>query len=133
MAHSFSSTTTGYGELGRLFAVGEAASGAHQMVLIGNVGCTANEAQTYAGIDAMGEAGLTPADATVSAEDGAETDDTCQLTHTFTAGATGACLGAAMANDDDDIIFMIVCWENTINLENGDTITPTLSLKFEAN
>lgn len=134
MAHSYSSTTEGYGELGRLFAVGESASGAHQLILIGNGGCTASEAQTHGGIDAMGESGLIPADGTVSAEDtGGETDDTCQLTHTFTAGTTGACLGAAMGNDDNDKIFMIVCWENTINLESGDTITPTLRLTFEAN
>lgn len=130
MAHTTSTTKEGWAELSLLFSAEAAATCAKSIVLIGDVGCTANTAQTYDSIDKMGESGLTIQDATVTAEDTTVTDDTCQATYTFTAGATATCKGAAMCNDDNDAIFMLACWEADINLEDPDTIAPTLGLQF---
>ncbi len=122
MAQTQSPTNEGYGELGKLIAE-EAATGVQSVVCI-KTSCTANEAQTYAGITKCTESGVSLVDAdTVVSSQTTVANDTVELDHVFTAGETVTVKGFAICNNDDDVLYMICCFAADIPLENTDTLT----------
>jgi len=129
MAQTQSPTTEGYTEISKLCA-GGAASAFKSMVLI-KTSCTADATQTYAGITKCDESGLTLADATISNETTTVTDDTIRATHEFTAGESATVKGAGVCNDDDDVLFALMCFNADVVMESGDKLTPTIDTQIK--
>jgi len=132
MAQTQSSTTEGYTEIGKIMA-GEGSSVPTKIVLI-KTSCTADATQTYSGITKCTEDGLAMAASTCTSETTTVTDDTLQVTHEFTAGVgvSVTVLGAGLVNTDEDVLFMLTCFNAGIAMEAGDTLTPTLQMQFKA-
>lgn len=128
MAQTQSATNEGLGELGLLVS-GGAATGPKSIVLI-KTSCTANAAQTYAGITKATESGFAIGDGTVTVQTTSQTNDTVRVVKTHTAGATLTVLGAGMCNNDDDQLYMLVCYNAGLAMESGDTLQNTLSIQF---
>jgi len=130
MAQTQSPTNEGYGELGKLVA-GEAATEVQSVVCI-KTSCTANEAQTYAGITKCSESGVSLVDAdTVVSSQTTVANDTVELDHVFTAGETVTVKGFGVCNNDDDVLFAICCFAADIPLENTDTLTVEMKMQFK--
>lgn len=133
MAQSQFPTILGYGELGRLVA-GEAATEVQSIVgLTGS--CTAAEASTFAnpgGATKLAANGFTLVDAdTVVASNTTVTDDTVELDHVFTCSGTQSVSGFAILNNDDDVVYMEVCFNAAIAAESSDTITCEGKMQFK--
>jgi hypothetical protein len=88
--------------------------------------CTADDAQTSAGVTKCTESGLTLVNCdSVTSEKTTFTDDTIQAYETFTAGESAAVLGCGLWSDDDDKLIGIVCFNAAINMEKDDTLKVT--------
>jgi hypothetical protein len=124
-------TNEGLGELGKLVS-GELATAVKSVVCI-KTACTADAAQTAAGITKCTEAGLTLADAdSVSSVTTTQTDDTVRLTHEFTAGASATVKGFGVLNDDDDVLYAISCFAADVALLSGDKLSVQMDIQFSA-
>ena len=122
MAQSQSPTNQGYGETGKRMA-GELATGVKSCVCI-ITSCTANEAQTAAGITKSADTGLDLVDAdSVKSSTTTVANDTVELDHKFTAVTGDTVLGFGILNDDDDVLFMICCFAASVVLAASDTLT----------
>lgn len=122
MAQTQSPTNEGYGEFGKLGA-GEASSAVSKVGGL-KTACTANEAQTYAGVTWCTESGLTvvSADSVVSSQT-TVANDTIELDHVFTAGEAVTVLGFGTVNVDGDVLYAICCFDAGVALETSDTLT----------
>ena len=129
MVQTQSPTTEGYGEIGKHMA-GEAATPVKSVTGI-MTSCTASEAQTASGITkATNGLGLVNADTVASAKI-TVINDTVQVDHKFTASGSVTVKGFGILNDDDDVLFMICCFNADIPMENGDTLTVQGKLQFK--
>lgn len=130
MAQTESPTTQGYGEIGKMMS-GEAATAFAQVVGIANT-CTANEAQTYAGIDKIAANGFQIVNATtVASYQTTVANDTTQVHHVFTATGTQIVKGFMVANQDGDVAFGLCCFASDVNAETNDTLTVDLKSQFK--
>ena len=133
MAQSQKPTNLGYGELGRLVAE-EAATGVQSIVGLTGA-CTAAEASTFAnpgGATKLSANGFTLVDAdTVVSSQTTVTDDTVELDHVFTCTGTQSVSGFAIENNDDDVVFMEVCFDAALAMENSDTLTCEGKMQFK--
>ena len=133
MAQSQKPTNLGYGELGRLVA-GEAATEVKSIVGLTGA-CTAAEASTFAnpgGATKLAANGFTLVDAdTVASSQTTVTDDTTELDHVFTASGSQSVSGFAILNNDDDVVFMEVCFNAALSMENSDTLTCEGKMQFK--
>ena len=129
MAQTQSPTTEGYTEASKLLAGGTAT--AFKSMILLKTSCTADATQTYAGVTKCDESGCTIADATISNETTTVTDDTVRATHEFTAGASATVKGAGVCNDDNDVLFAIVCFNADVSMESGDKLTPTIDTQVK--
>ena len=130
MAQTQSPTNEGYGELGKL-AAGEAATPVKSVCCIKTT-CTADETQTAAGITKSTESGLTLVNAdSVKSSQTTVPNDTVELDHVFTFGATASVKGFGIFNDDDDVLFALCCFNADVNGENGDTLTVEMKMQFK--
>ena len=133
MAQTQKPTNLGYGELGRLVAE-EAATGVQSIVGLTGA-CTAAEASTFAnpgGATKLAANGFTLVDAdSVVASLTTVTDDTTELDHVFTASGSQSVSGVAILNNDDDVVFMEVCFNAALAMENGDTLTIEAKIQFK--
>ena len=132
MAQTQSPTTQGYAEIAKLVA-GEAANEVEKVCCI-KTACTANEAQTYAGVTKCTESGVSmvPA-ATVVTSQTTVANDTVEVDHVFTAGVTVTVLGFGIFNNlvTPDVLFAICCFAAAIPLENTDTLTVEMKMQFK--
>lgn len=127
-----SPTNEGYGEIAKLVA-GETANEVERIVCI-KTSCTANEAQTYAGITKCTESGVLEAAAdTVVTSQTTVANDTVEVDHVFTAGETVTVLGFAILNNltPSDVAFALCCFASGIPLENTDTLTVEMKMQFK--
>ena len=85
--------------------------------------CTADAAQTYAGMTKCTEAGFT----LVNANSVTSTAAVITAYHTHTAGAVATLKGFIYCNDDDDAIYGICCYAADIPMEVTDTIKNTMT------
>lgn len=131
MAQTQSSTDEGSGELGLISTYGGTATGARKVVLI-KTSCSAVVTATFSAITKATESGFQIADGTPTTETTDHSNDTVQVVHTHTAGATLTVLGAGMVNDDGDVLYMMVCYTASLPMVNGDTLENTLQMKFAA-
>lgn len=130
MAQTESPTNEGYGELGKLVA-GELATEVESVCCIKTI-CTADESQTAAGITKSTESGLTIANAdTVKSSKTTVDNDTVELDHVFTAGATATVKGFGIFNNDDDVLYGICCFASDVAMENTDTLTVEMKMQFK--
>jgi hypothetical protein len=130
MAQTQSPTNEGYGELGK-FVSGEAATVVKSVCCLKTT-CTADETQTSAGVTKSSESGLTLVDAdTVASSKTTVDNDTVQLDHKFTAGATATVKGFGIWNDDDDVLYALCCFNADVALESGDTLTVQMKMQFK--
>jgi len=125
MAQTQKPTKLGYGEAGRLLA-GEAASAFKSIVGLTGA-CTASEDSTFinpGGATKLAANGFALADAdSVIASDTSVTDDTVEVDHVFTASGAQSVSGFAILNDDDDVVYMEVCFNAALEFEENDTLT----------
>ena len=130
MGQTQSPTNEGYGELGKL-AAGELAS-AFKSVCCLKTSCTADETQTSAGVTKCTESGLTLVNAdSVKSSKTTVDNDTVEVDHVFTAGASATVKGFGAWNDDDDVLYGICCFAADIPLESSDTLTVELKNQFK--
>lgn len=132
MPQTQSLTVEGFGEMGRhLAGAVESATGAHSMVLI-ETSCSAASTATFANITKVDKTDLGIADATMTAEDtGGATDDTTQAVYEWTAGEDATILGCGLCNDDNNKLYMIVCFAEAVPLVTNDTLEVTMRMTFE--
>lgn len=131
MAQTQSATNEGYGETGKMMA-GEAATPYKSVVLI-DTACTADESQTFAGVNKCTASGLGIADAdTVESNQTTVANDTVHINHTFTAGETATIKGFGVCNDDNDVLFALCAFNADVNLEASDTLEVDMEIQFKA-
>jgi len=130
MGQTESYTKEGMAEMVKL-CCGESATKIRSICLL-KTACTADEDQTSAGVTKCTESGCTIADGTVTSEKTTVTDDTIQVVHTHTAGASATVKGAGLWNDDDDQLIAIVCYAADIALVSADTCKNTFSLQLKS-
>ena len=131
MAQSQSTTNEGYAELAKLIA-GEDSSEIESVVCIAN-SCTANEAQTYAGLDKFTGSGLSIANAdTVATIQTSCANDTVQVDHVFTANAAANAYGFAVCNNDDDVAVSVCCFTAVVVMSSSDTLTVQMKHQVKA-
>ena len=125
MAQTQEITNLTMGEIGRLLA-GEAATGIKSIVGLTGA-CTAAAGSTFAnpgGATKLAANGFTLVDAdTVTSETTAQTDDTVQLDHVFTASGAQSVTGFACENDDDDVVMGECCFADALAMILNDTLT----------
>jgi len=131
MAQTQSPTTEGYAEIAKLVA-GAAASEVEKVCCL-KTGCTADAAQTYAGVTKCTESGVSMAVAdTVVVSTTTATDDTVEVDHVFTAGEAVTVKGFGIFNNEatPDVLFALCCFAADIPLENTDTLTVEMKMKI---
>jgi hypothetical protein len=110
---------------------GEGASAVTSVCCI-KTSCTADESQTESGITKSTESGLTVADAdSVKSSKTTVDNDTVELDHKFTAGASATVKGFGIFNDEDDVLYGICCFAADQNLESSDTLTVEMKMQFK--
>ncbi len=132
MAQTQSPTNEGYAEIAKLVA-GEAATKVAKVCCI-KTSCTANEAQTYAGVTKCTESGVSMVAAdTVITSQTTVANDTVELDHVFTAGETVTVKGFGTFNNEatPDVLFALCCFAADIPLENTDTLTVEMKKQFK--
>lgn len=126
-------TNLGYGEIGRLMAE-SGATGVQSIVGLTGA-CTASEASSFAapgGATKLAANGFILVDAdSVTASQTTVADDTTELDHVFTATGAQSVSGFAIENNDDDVVFMEVCFASALALENNDTLTCEAKMQFK--
>jgi len=130
MAQTQSPTNEGYGEIGKIVA-GEASTPVNKVGGL-KTACTANEAQTYAGVTWCTESGLTvvAADTVVSSQT-TVANDTVELDHVFTAGEVVTVKGFGILNTDGDVLFALCCFAADVPLQVSDTLTTEMKMQFK--
>jgi hypothetical protein len=94
--------------------------------------CTADETQTSAGVTKATESGLTLVNAdSVKSSKTTVDNDTVELDHKFTAGATATILGFGIWNNDDDVLYALCCFNAAVAMESGDTLTVEMKMQFK--
>jgi hypothetical protein len=130
MAQTESPTNEGYGELGKL-AAGESASKVKSVCCL-KTSCTADETQTSSGVTKSTESGLTLVDATtVKSVKTTVDNDTVQVDHVFTAGASATVKGFGVWNDDDDVLYSLCCFAADVVMASSDTLTVQMKMQFK--
>ena len=130
MGQTESSTVEGYNELGKL-ASGEAATAMKSVVCI-KTACTANDAQTAAGITKSEDTGLDLVDAdSVKSVKTTGDNDTVQIDHKFTAATGDTIKGFGWLNDSDDVLYGICCFAADVVLAASDTLTVQAKSQFK--
>ena len=80
----------------------------------------------------MGANGFTLVDAdSVVSSQTTVANDTCELDHIFTATGTQSVSGFAILNNDDTVVFMEVCFNAALAMENNDTLTCEGKMQFK--
>lgn len=139
MAQTQKPTALGYAEIAKLLkgvttAMAAGASGLKSVVGLTGA-CTAAEGSTFAnpgGATKLAANGFTLVDAdSVVTSTTTVTDDTTELDHVFTCSATQAVSGFAVENDDDDVVIAECCFNASLAMENGDTLTVEMKIQFK--
>ncbi len=133
MAQTESPTLEGYNQLGKLLA-GEVtlANKAMKSVVCIKTACTANDAQTYAGITKCTDTGLDLMDAaTVKSAKTTGDNDTVQIDNVFTAATGDTVLGFGWMSDDDLSLYGICCFAAGVVLAAADTLTVQAKNQFK--
>jgi len=93
--------------------------------------CTANAAQTAAGITkADNGLGLANAD-TVKLATTTVTNDSIQLNHQFTASGDVTAKGFGILNDDDDVLYGLCCFASDLIMSSGDKLAVQMTLQVK--
>jgi hypothetical protein len=130
MVQTQSPTNEGYGELGKLVS-GEAATAVKSVCCL-KTSCTADETQTSSGVTKCTESGLTLVNAdSVKSSKTTVNNDTVELDHVFTAGASATVKGFGIWNDDDDVLYGICCFAADVAMESSDTLTVEMKMQFK--
>ncbi len=131
MSQTESPTSQGYVAAAKMLA-GESTTDKVKSVCCIKTSCTADETQTSAGVTKSTESGLTLVDAnTVATVSGTYANDTIQLDHKFTAGATATVKGFGVWSDDDDVLYAICCFAADANMESADTLTVQMKMQVK--